>query len=302
MENLLKKLVLGTVQFGLDYGINNFKGKPDREKSLMMLDLAFKKGITIYDTAYAYGDAEEILGEFSASRKLGEKIKIITKLKPNLIEETPGDISGIITANLQESLKRLKRNFVDGYLLHTPEYIRNEKIVAALGGLKKQGLVKNIGVSIYEEADAVYAAKLNEVDYIQIPYSIFDQRLEKTDFFQLARKNNKTVFARSAFLQGLFFMPEEKIPDYLNNAKAHLKELDKTIFKHGFSRQQAALLFSLKNKNIDYTVFGVDNIGQLEEDLNLAENAPDVEACLKELKDKFANIEKNIIFPSLWKR
>ena len=302
MKNSLNKLVLGTVQFGLNYGINNFNGKPSREKSLAMLEFAFKKGVRTFDTAYAYGDAEEILGEFSRDRKPGEEIKIITKLKPNAIEESESESSKVITANLQESLKRLKRNYVDGYLLHTPGYIREERVVKVLSDLKKQGLVKNIGVSIYEEADAIFAAKLDEVDYIQIPYSIFDQRLDKTDFFQIAKKNGKTVFGRSAFLQGLFFMPEAKIPDHLAKAKAYFLELDKIISKYNLSRQQAAFLFSLKNKNIDYVVFGVDNLEQLEEDINLAERHPDAEACLKELRDKFVKIEKNIIFPSLWKK
>lgn len=304
MENTLNKLALGTVQFGLDYGINNPNGKPTRKKSFEMLNFAYEKGIRIFDTAFAYGDAEEILGEFSQSRNLGEKIKIITKVKPNIISESECKRTAydIIAENLKESLDKLKRNYVDGYLFHTPDYIKDKKLVGSLCELKKQGLVKNIGVSIYEEKDAIYAAKLDEIDYIQIPYNIFDQRLDKTDFFQLADKNGKMVFARSPFLQGLFFMPEEKIPSYLQNVKVYFKELDKIIAKYDLSRQQAALLFSSKNKNIDYVVFGVDNIKQLKEDISIAEQNVDCEKCLKELDDKFINIEKNIIFPSLWKK
>jgi aryl-alcohol dehydrogenase-like predicted oxidoreductase len=79
--------VLGTVQFGKEYGINNFSGKPTKEKSLEMLNLAFEKGIHLFDTAYEYGYAEEILGEFSKTNVIGEKIKIITKLKPNIFFE-----------------------------------------------------------------------------------------------------------------------------------------------------------------------------------------------------------------------
>jgi aryl-alcohol dehydrogenase-like predicted oxidoreductase len=302
MKNFSQKLVLGTVQFGLDYGINNFAGQPAKEDSLKMLDYAWQNGIRTFDTAYAYGNAEEILGEFLQSRDLGSEAQIITKLKPNIISESEGEACDIISANLQASLGRLKRDYVDGYLLHTPGYIREEKIVSALIDLKRQGLVKNIGVSIYEEEDALYAAKLDKVDYIQIPYSIFDQRLNKTDFFQLAKKNKKTVFARSAFLQGLFFMEENKIPSYIENAKVYFREMDRIIEKYGFSRQQAALMFSLKNKDIDHTVFGVDNVGQLREDIAIAESEIEFEDCLAELKEKFVNIEKNIIFPSLWKK
>lgn len=302
MKNSVDKLVLGTVQFGLDYGINNFNGKPSREDSLKMLDLAYKKGIRIFDTASAYGDAEEILGEFMKSRNLIDKIKIITKLRPNIVDEMGGEPYDVILENLSLSLKRLNREYVDGYLFHTPAYIKDEKLVDCLVRLKEQGLVKNIGVSIYNEEDAIYAAKLDLVDYIQVPYSIFDQRLNKTDFFKIAKENNKTVFARSAFLQGLFFMPEDKIPLHLEKVKEYFKELDDIINKHGLTRQQVALSFSYQNQNIDYVVFGVDNIDQLIEDIDIVEKNINCQECIKELEEKFINIENNIIFPSLWKK
>lgn len=302
MKNLVDKLVLGTVQFGLDYGINNFNGKPSREDSLKMLDLAYEKGIRIFDTASAYGDAEEILGEFMISRGLVDKIKIITKLKPNIVEDKNREPYDNILENLSLSLKRLNREYVDGYLFHTPAYIRDKELVDCLVRLKNKGLVKNIGVSIYEEEDAIYAAKLDLVDYIQVPYSILDQRLSKTDFFTIAKQNNKTVFARSAFLQGLFFMPEDKIPDHLNRVKEYFKELDEILIKYKLSRQQAALLFSAYNKNIDYIVFGVDSVNQLAEDVDIVEKNINSKECVKELEKKFINIEKNIIFPSLWKK
>lgn len=293
MESLIHKLTLGTAQFGLDYGINNFGGQPLRKKSLEMLNFAYEKGIRIFDTAYAYGEAEEILGEFSQGRNLDGKIRVITKTK--------GEAGDIIAANLKESLSRLKSNYVDGCLLHAPELIRDDKIVGALVGLKEQGLVKNIGVSVYEKAEAIYAAKLKEVDYIQVPYNIFNQRLDGVDFFQIAKKNGKTVFARSVFLQGLFLMPEEKIPPSLTSAKAHLKSLDKIINRYDLTRLQAALFFALSNNHINYVVFGVDNINQLAEIIDLAECPPDYQDCVDELKNKFIEIEKNIIFPNLWK-
>ena len=302
MGSALNKLVLGTVQLGLDYGINNPNGKPSKKESLEILNFAYKKGIRIFDTAYAYGNAEEILGEFLKSGATGKKAKIITKLKPNIFLDYNGEAYDIIAENLKESLKRIKSSYVDGYLFHTPAYIKEEKLVESLVRLKKQGLVKNIGVSICEKEDAIYAAGLSQIDYIQIPYSIFDQRLDKTDFFKLAKKNGKKIFARSAFLQGLFFMAEEKIPLHLENVKTYFRKLDRIISKYNLSRQQAALLFSLKNEDIDYVVFGVDNIKQLKDDIDIAEKNINCDQCIKELKAGFVNIQKNIIFPSLWKK
>jgi len=302
MGNYIKKLALGTVQFGLNYGINNFAGQPERAKSLEMLDYAFNRGIKVFDTAYAYGNAEEILGEFLNANHSGGEVKIISKLKPNIIAESQGEAGAVIRANLEDSLKHLKLDYVDGYLFHTPAYVRDEKLMAIMADLKQQGLVKNIGVSVYEEEDALYAAGLPAVDYIQAPYSIFDQRMDRSGFFQLAKKNGKTVFARSAFLQGLFFLKEEKIPPHLNEAKKYLRELDEIIAPYGLSRLEASWLFALKNEQINYVVFGVDNLAQLKEDLSLAESHKDLSRCWRELKSRFANIEKSIIFPSLWKK
>lgn len=289
---MTNKLVLGTVQLGLDYGINNKRGKPSREDSLAILDRAHEGGIKVFDTAYAYGDAEDILGEWMENRGLKDKVSIISKLKPHTTE---------VKEEIKKSLERLKRNYLDGYLLHTPEYIYNDAVVSALESAKGSGLVKNIGVSIYEEKDALYAVNSGKIDYIQVPYSVFDQRLNKTDFFEVAKKNNVTVFARSAFLQGLMFMKESEVPEHLSEAKEYLRKFDEITKKHGFSRAEAALLFSLQDPRIDYVVFGVDDVGQLKENLRIAQSPKDFSDCMKELRDKFTDIPKSIVMPSLWK-
>lgn len=295
------KLCLGTVQFGLDYGINNPNGKPSKEKSLQMLDYAYKNGIEYFDTAAVYGDAEELLGEFIRTKNLKDKVFITSKLTPNIISDDKSDIKGIVEKELIKTLKRVCLDKLYGYYLHTPEYIYNNKIVNALRACKNKGLVENMGVSIYEEKDAIYAANL-PVDIIQIPYSVFDQRLNNTDFFHITKKNKVKVFARSAFLQGLIFINENKIPEYLAEAKKYIKEFYNIIKKYGFSKAEAALLFSYQNKNIDYVVFGVDNINFLKEDMKIAKRKIDFDNCMKELGNKFLNIGKHIVMPSLWKK
>lgn len=282
MKNALNKLVLGTAQLGLDYGINNIKGKPTEKKTIEILSFAYKNGIKIFDTAHLYGNVEEILGEFVKNKR---GVKIITKCNR--------------FGDLQESLRSLNKKFVDGLLLHNPAQIKN---IDFLIEIKRQGLTKNIGVSVYNPEDAMYAVRLKAIDYIQVPYNIFDQRLDKTNFFQLARKNKKKVFARSIFLQGLLLMKDEKIPAHLKNVKNYLSQLDKIIGKYNFSRKQAALLFSLGNKNIDYIVFGADNIEQIREVVSITKKGFNFKKCEQELKVKFRNVEKYIISPNLWKK
>lgn len=293
------KLCLGTVQFGLDYGINNPAGKPAREDSLAMLDMAVESGIRYIDTATAYGTAEELLGEWGAAQK---NVKIISKLKPNLIGDDCPDPVKAVEDEITGSMKRMKLEFLDGYLLHTPENFYNNRIMDGLHKCKEKGLISNLGVSIYETEHALDVVKSGTVDYIQIPYSIFDQRLDKTDFFSIAKKNNVTVFARSAFLQGLILMEESRIPEHLEIAKKYLNDFDKIINRYGLSRIEAAFLFSFKHPDIDFFVFGVDNMQQLVNDIDLSKKKFDFDACRNELSNNFQNISKSIIFPSLWNK
>lgn len=300
----MANITLGTVQFGLKYGINNKDGKPSLKKSLEMLNLAFDQGIDTFDTAQSYGDAEEILGRFIADRKIADKVKIISKLRPNILdEETADSMYNIVKWELEKALKRLNVKCLEGYLFHTPAYIYNEKLVEAMKACKKDGLIKNFGVSIYEEADALYAVEKAGVDYIQVPYSVFDQRMDKSSFFKKAKENNVRVFARSAFLQGLILMDSKDVPDHLSEAREYLDKFDQIIKKHNYSRSEAAFLFSLSHSGISDVVFGVDSGEQLLKDVTISKNnVENFATCLEELKNSFSEIKKSIIFPSLWKK
>jgi aryl-alcohol dehydrogenase-like predicted oxidoreductase len=300
----MDKLVLGTVQFGLKYGINNKLGKPSLKRSLSILKYAYDSGISTFDTAFAYGDAEEILGYFFTKYKINKKVSVISKFRANILDDKTLDTKySILKWEIEKSLKKLNLDSLDGYLFHTPSYIYDNELVEAMRKCKEEGLTKNFGVSVYEEADALYAVNKAKVDYIQIPYSIFDQRLEKTDFFNIAKKNKVKVFARSAFLQGLILMNKDEIPDYLSVTKDYLETFDSIITKYNYSRVEAALLFSLCNKGIDEVVFGVDTLEQLKQDCSIAKMDKDkFRDCLNELRNNFVKIEKSIIFPSLWKK
>jgi len=294
------KLCLGTVQFGLDYGVNNFYGKPSKEQTFAMLDAALEQGIQYIDTAVAYGNAEELLGEYGIGKI--PNIKVISKLRPNLITMECKNPREIIEEELDGSLTRMGLSSLDGYLLHTPENFYNHEIINALENCKAKGLIKHFGVSIYEAEHALDVVSSGLVDYIQIPYSIFDQRLDKTDFFKIAKENNVTIFARSAFLQGLILMEEERIPTHLAEAKTYLRKFDQIIDKYSFSREEAAFLFTYTHPDLDYLVFGVDNIIQLQEDIKVGSKVIEFKECRAELSTSFLNISKSIIFPSLWKK
>jgi len=292
------KLCLGTVQFGLHYGIKNEIGrKPTEEESFSVIKTAIKSGITYFDTASIYGDAEKVLGDFCIGQY---DVKVISKLRPNIIQDMNTNAEKEIEKEIELSLKKLNLSSLDGFLLHTADDFYNKDIIRGLQFCKKKGLVKNIGVSVYETEHALDVVKSGLVNYIQIPYNIFDQRLDQTNFFDIAKKNDIKIFARSSFLQGLLLMDLNKVPDYLSEAKPYLKRFNEIIMKYGYSKIEAALLFSYCHPKIDKVVFGVETKKQLENNLLILERADEFAECYSELAESFNAIGKKIITPSLW--
>jgi uncharacterized protein len=302
MINSLSKLVLGTVQLGMEYGVNNKTGKPSREEAFSILDNAYENGINTLDTAFAYGDSEEVIGAWLEERKYKDVVSIISKMKPHSLNDYPDGTKSfeIVRGEVEKSLKRLGIEKLKGYLFHSPHYIYLSHMVDGMRKVKEEGLVENIGVSIYDEAEALQAAEL-AVDYIQVPYNLFDQRLDKTDFWNIAKQNKVTVFARSPFLQGLLLMESEAIPAHLSHATKLVKEFEQISEKTKISRTALALLFSCKHSHAEHVVFGVDTTDQLKEDMDIVENPPEgVETILEDLKTRFQDIPRSIVLPSLW--
>jgi len=289
------KLCMGTVQLGLAYGINNaIKRRPSDQESFALLKLAIEKGIHYFDTASVYGDAESILGNFEIGKY---NVKIISKLRAEF------DINNIETAILREitqSITRMGIKKLDGYLLHEASMFYNADIMRGLQGAKDKGLVNKLGVSVYDPEDALNVVKSGLVEYIQIPYNVFDQQLDQTDFFEIADKKNIVVFARSAFLQGLLMMDPEKIADRLVEAREPLQRFNDIINQYGYTRQEAAFLFSYCHKGIDKVVFGVETRQQLENNLAIIEKAKGFASCKASLEGSFREIGKRVINPSLW--
>lgn len=296
---MINKLCLGTAQLGLKYGIKNEMGRqPTSEESFLLLKSAIEYGINCFDTASAYGNAEDILGEFGIGN---HNVKVISKLKANMFNNCNGnEIVSQIQSEVELSLAKLKRDFLDGYLLHDVQDFYSEEIMYGLQLCKDKGLVKNIGVSIYEPVDALAAVKSDQIDYIQIPYNVFDQRLDQTEFFTMAKEKNVTVFARSSFLQGLLLMNIDKIPENLYMARPYLKKFHAIIEKYGYNPMEASFLFSYCHKGIDRVVFGVDTKEQLSSNLAVLDRKQGFQPCYDELMGTFLEIERKIIVPSLW--
>jgi len=263
-------LVLGTVQLGMPYGCNNKTGQPSRKEALEMLAYA-KERIDWFDTAEAYG-SEEILGESGMQGK-----KVITKLLPNCLDGV-SDVKTAVREHLEGSLKRLKLDQVEGYLLHTPRYASDHEIYEAMFTAREAGLTKNIGVSVYGTDEALHTMRM-AYNFVQFPFGVLDQRMKEIpDWY----KGDIKEFARAPFTQGAVFT---QFPPAVQ-----FRELCR---QYGATPVQGALGYALSN--YDNVVFGCETMKQLEEDLAEIPKNPKL---YKRIRKELGHCD--LMFNSLW--
>ncbi|RRD27109.1 aldo/keto reductase [Fusobacterium canifelinum] len=286
------KLCLGTVQFGLNYGIENKQIEINEIDKI--LTTALKKGITILDTAQNYGNSEKLIGNF----KERERFRIISKISSTSLKDATSLEE--LKELLKKSLNNLKISCLDGLLLHKPEDLNNELFLYNLITLKKEGYFLNLGISIYSTDEAIRALEFENIKYIQIPYNILDTRLDKVDFFNKAKEKNKILFARSIFLQGTLLKEHSKYPYFLNELKKFDRIIKDESVKLRSTKLEFLINFIKSNKKIDYIVIGIDSLENLLEIIN-AYNYEGLENYnYEKFRDQFKNISENILNPSLW--
>ncbi|OFL80718.1 MULTISPECIES: aldo/keto reductase [Fusobacterium] len=286
------KICLGTVQFGLNYGIE--KKRIDIDEVEKILKFSLKNNITILDTASGYGDSEIIIGNFNS-----HKFNIISKLDSKKLKNK-NDIKELET-EIEVSLKKLKTDFLDGYLLHQAEDLKNEELINNLYCLKEKGLIRHVGVSVYSVEEAELALKNNKIEYIQVPYNILDTRLDKINFFVKAKKLGKIIFVRSVFLQGVLLKPHNIYPKSLNELKQYDNILNEEIMRIGCTKIEYLLNFIKYNKNIDYIILGIDNLENLKEIVNCYSSNKLEKYNFENIRRKFSKLPDKILNPSLWK-
>ncbi|GAB0058353.1 hypothetical protein SIID45300_02702 [Candidatus Magnetaquicoccaceae bacterium FCR-1] len=203
------KLALGTVQFGMPYGIANRGGQVPHEEAATILQMARQHGVKLLDTAVGYGESETCLGRIGT-----EGFDIVTKLVlPHPMHEAPEQW---IEAQIRDSLMRLNRQKLYGVLLHRAEQLNGPHqaaIVRAFQRLKQAGLVEKFGVSIYAPDEIAAVLETGVVDLIQAPFNLLDRRLLTTGWLQRLHAAGVEIHVRSVFLQGLLLMSRRAIPE-----------------------------------------------------------------------------------------
>ena len=295
---------LGTVQFGLPYGINNSSGQPSRSDVFKILDLALDGGIRCLDTAAAYGESENVLGEYIRHRRCAEQVRLVSKLRPNFFDtiDNGTSLTTLVREEVEASLGRLGCETLDAYLLHRVSHLERPGMADALQEIRELGLVRKVGVSVYEPQDAMNVLDCGWMDAVQVPYNIVDRRLDVAGFFQglNGREPRLTVYSRSALLQGLIMMKDDSIPVQLSGIKPYLRELDALLGRFGLNRFNGAVQFVLDAERVDFLVFGVETSAQLEGYLRLREDANELKECWAECLRSFQAIDPVLLSPHRW--
>lgn len=296
------ELCLGTVQLGLQYGIAKDK-QPSFSEAVDILEYAFDNNINTFDTANSYGDAEKILGFFLKNHQQNRKnITVITKTTTHSLENClSSHYPDILKKDLLNSLTKLQTDYIDVFLFHTSASAFDEKKLAALNSLKKEGLIKHCGISVYYPDEALAAIKSGYIDFIQLPFNLFDQRFYHQNIFNLAQKNNIIIHARSAFLQGLFSIPLQNIPPNLSIAIPSLRELDNICQQNDISKLELALAFIKHFPAIANIVIGVNSIKQLKINLQLFKKTIPF-SLTEKILITFKNLNEKIYLPTLWNK
>lgn len=282
------KLALGTVQFGLDYGINNKNGSPNDDIIASIFNYAKEEGISILDTAPKYGTAEIKIGSLAES-----KFNVVTKFSA---AKTGKDL----VIQLNNSLKALRLNSVYGYLAHNAdELIENMGLWEILQLEKQKGKINKIGYSLYTTQQLETLMSLNILpDLVQLPYSLLDRKFEQ--YFDQLKKYNIEIHIRSAFLQGLYFMDVSSLPVNLSPLSSDLESLKQICSENAISMSSLALNFAIKNAAIDNVVIGVESITQLKENIKYI-NAADT--FTEQVLGDILNIQvknKELLNPANW--
>lgn len=281
---MLSKIVLGTVQFGLNYGINNKNGQIQQNEALKILQYCKDIGIRYLDTASAYGNAEVVIGGMTSSSFKEEDFEITTKLKFAENED--------LYSSINQSLQRLRRSKIECVLFHSlkdyQKYLH----------FSRPKIVNKWGVSVYTNKEILQVIDDENIKVIQCPFNLLDNELNKGKILREAKSRGIEVQARSVFLQGLFFKNITELSKSLLVFKPYLRELSDICSIHNVTMYELALGYCLSKEYIDKLVIGVDSLCQLHTNVtSINYNIP------KGVYDRIDNIlfeNVDLLNPSNW--
>jgi spore coat polysaccharide biosynthesis protein SpsF len=311
VNNPVKKLVLGTAQLGMNYGIANTSGKPAQAQATAMIKAAIANGVEYIDTAQAYGDSESVIGKALADGWQG-RVKVITKLSP--LSDCPENVApdvikAFVDASVYSSCRALQMSSLDVLMLHRAEHLTawNGRVWQYLLVLKQQGLIKALGVSIQTPNELVQALSLEHIEYIQMPFNLLDWRWQDVipHIQQIKQERKLFIHVRSALLQGLLLSDDDahwqRANVTMSDGQAINTWLDEQV--HHCDRENRidfCLAYVSGCDWVDGIALGMERMEQLSANLALLDQEPLDEACIKQIHHSRPHVDVNTLNPAMW--
>ena len=288
----MRKLALGAVQFGIDYGINSTEGQVQPKEVENILHYARLKDIDLLDTAPAYGNSEKILGQVGV-----ENIKVVTKTRYfDNLEINNSDIK-LLNNDFYRSLKNLKQDNIYGVLVHNANDLLKpgaEKLFKQLQELKQAEKIVKIGVSVYNHNQLQSILDSFDIDLVQLPFSILDRRMIESGMLSDLHAKGVEVHTRSVFLQGLLLMSEQNRPEKFNRWNGLWRIWHEWLNDNQLTALEAAIRYAISMPEISKILVGVDTVNQLKEIVIASSGAlPDIPP------EMFTN-DVDLLNPSNW--
>ena len=286
--NNLSKLILGTVQFGLDYGINNSSGKVPAKEVTQILDYAKSVGINTLDTAVAYGNAEEKIGGYHLNNN-----PFIVNTKFDKRNDIDWEDS------LRNSLTKLKIPKVNTVMFHSfGAYYQQKENLPNIISKGKGNYFNNIGISVYTNEELKLLLNDQYIEVIQLPFNLLDNERLRGKFLKQLKEKGKTIHVRSVFLQGLFYKNTDGLSQRLPALIPFLTMLQKITHAENISMNALALQYAYSKEYIDGILIGVDSKLQLEENVYALNQKIDMKLFSEIDKIKVSNTD--LLNPAKW--
>ncbi|MFA6498336.1 MAG: aldo/keto reductase [Desulfurivibrionaceae bacterium] len=303
LEDITLPLVLGTVQLGMEYGVANRTGKPAISQAIAIVEAAWEEGVRCFDTAQAYGESEKILGLAFRELQIEKAAKVVSKLPP----ASSSQQAAMIFKSVQFSLENLGVPMLEGLLVHNPTGARSwhDGLGASLEEIKRAGLAKRIGASVYCVEEGLLCLDIPDISLLQLPFNVFDQDAYQKGFFQKAQKRECLLHVRSIFLQGLLLMEPADFPSFLKKAIPLVAQFAELCRKIDLPKKIVALAYAYWRAKPFPLVVGAETPEQILENCRdmkavLAFSEEDLERLVMQVDKTLWVQDKSIVNPSHW--
>lgn len=285
------KLILGTAQFGLSYGVNNKIGKLPIDTSHKILDEAFKSNIQILDTAEVYGNAHQVIGSFHSLNN-EKRFDIITKLPKQTDKET-------LKKRIDKYINDLKVDRLYSLMFHSfDSYTSHPDVLEELLKYKDLNLISFLGVSVYTNEELSDVIDDDRIDLIQVPFNLLDNDTQRGELLKKAKEKKKIIHTRSSFLQGLFFKALDSSHVAVKGLLEELQRIRYISEEFALDISDLSIMYCCNKEYIDNVLIGVDSIDQLQ--INIKASHEKIDLQLSSKIDEIAAKNLKYLNPSLW--